>query len=84
LSGRSDPASWSLSSAALFEGWPLGDAAYFAFVTGLTIGHGDFVPTRPITRLLALIIGFIGILLTGLLAALGVQALQIATEDQTK
>jgi hypothetical protein len=53
------------------EEWPLGNAAYFTFVTGLTIGYGDLVPSRLITKLMAVLIGFIGILLTGLVAAVG-------------
>jgi hypothetical protein len=28
------------------EGWPVGDATYFTFATGLTIGYGDFVPAH--------------------------------------
>ena len=64
---------------AFFERWPLSDAAYFAFVTGLTIGYGDLVPSRIVTRLIALIIGFVGILLTGLVAAIGVRAMQVAS-----
>ena len=60
-----------------FEQWPLRDAAYFTFVTGLTIGYGDLVPLRLVTRLIALVIGLIGILLTGLIAAIGVRALQV-------
>jgi hypothetical protein len=63
------------------EDWPLGNAAYFTFVTGLTVGYGDLVPTRFITRLLAVLIAFIGILLTGLVAAIGVQALHAARSD---
>lgn len=63
------------------EEWPLGNAAYFTFVTGLTIGYGDLVPSRLITRLMAVLIGFIGVLLTGLVAALGVQALHAARSD---
>lgn len=58
------------------ERWPLSDAAYFTFVTGLTIGYGDIVPVGLVTRMIALVIGLIGILLTGLVAALGVRALQ--------
>jgi hypothetical protein len=28
------------------EGWSLGDAVYFTFVTGLMVGYGDIVPRR--------------------------------------
>ena len=61
------------------EGWRISDAAYFTFVTGLTIGYGDLVPVRLAARLIAVVIGFSGILLTGLVAAVGVRALQEAT-----
>ena len=63
---------------AVLEGWRLGDGLYFAFVSGLTIGYGDLVPKGPLARTLAVTIGFTGILLTGLVAAVGVQALQAA------
>jgi hypothetical protein len=66
------------------EGWPLGDTTYFTFVTGLTIGYGDLVPAHLGTRLIAIAIGFTGILLTGLVAAVGVRALMRATEHETK
>jgi hypothetical protein len=63
---------------AWVEGWPLTDGVYFAFVSGLTIGYGDLVPTAPLARVLAISIGLTGILLGGLVAAVGVQALQAA------
>ena len=66
------------------ERWPLGSSAYFTFVTGLTIGYGDLVPTRLFTRLLSLLIGVIGILLTGLVAAVGVRALQAAANEPSE
>ena len=62
----------------LLEDWSLGDGLYFAFVSGLTIGYGDLVPKSAMARTLAISIGFTGILLTGLVAAVGVQALQAA------
>src|ERR1700726_3023159 len=66
------------------EGWPMSDATYFTFVTGLTIGYGDLVPVRLSTRLISVVIGFSGVLLTGLVAAVGVRALQEATRREVK
>jgi hypothetical protein len=63
---------------ALLEGWPLGDGIYFAFVSGLTIGYGDLVPVGALARALAIAIGLTGILLTGLVVAVGVNALRLA------
>ena len=50
------------------EGWPLGDAIYFTFITGLTIGYGDLVLPKE-WRLLGPIEGFTGILMFGLSTA---------------
>ena len=66
------------------EGWRVSDATYFTFVTGLTIGYGDLVPVRLGTRMITVVIGLSGILLTGLVAAVGVRALQEATGRDTK
>ena len=44
------------------EGWSVGEAVYFSFITGLTIGYGDIVPRQALTRALAVVIGFGGIL----------------------
>jgi hypothetical protein len=60
----------------LVEGWGIGNGIYFAFITGLTVGYGDFVPTGTLTRTLAVLIGFCGIALAGLVAALAVKAFQ--------
>ena len=67
----------------LVERWPVGNALYFTFVTGLTIGYGDLVPSQFTSRLLAVAIGVVGILLTALIAAVGVRALNEAGADGT-
>jgi hypothetical protein len=63
------------AAIGVIEGWPLWDSLYFTFVSGLTIGYGDLVPKSLAARALAILIGMIGILLSGLVAAIGVQAL---------
>ena len=64
------------AAVALVEKMPFGDALYFAFVTGLTIGYGDIVAKSPVGRLLAILIGFIGLIFTGLIIAVAVRALR--------
>ena len=60
------------------EGWSFGDAVYFTFVTGLTIGYGDIVPHQALGRALAIGIGVSGIFLTGLIAGIAVYAMGTA------
>ena len=67
----------------LVEGCGVWQGIYFAFITGLTIGYGDLAPRHVVTRLLAVAIGFLGILLTGLVAALAVKAFQVAPRTAT-
>jgi hypothetical protein len=66
------------------EGWSVGDAVYFTFVTGLTIGYGDIVPRQALARALAIGIGLSGLFLTGLIAGIAVYAMRTAlTDDDT-
>ena len=68
----------------LFEKMPFADTLYFAFVTGLTIGYGDIVMKTPGGRLIALMIGFVGILFTGLLVAVLVYAVRESMAESQK
>jgi Na+-transporting NADH:ubiquinone oxidoreductase subunit NqrD len=66
----------------LLEGWSMQESIYFAFVSGLTIGYGDFAPKSLLTRVLAIAIGGCGVLLTAVVAAVAVKALTAATDDR--
>lgn len=66
---------------AVQEGWPLEDGLYFSFVTGLTIGFGDLVPKTGLARAVAMAIGLAGIVLTGIVVAVAVQALRVAIDS---
>jgi ion channel len=63
------------------EGWSVGDAMYFTFITGLTIGYGDIVPRQALARALAIGIGVSGLFLTGVIAAIAVHAMRTALTD---
>ena len=65
----------------LVEGWSIGEAMYFTFVTGLTIGYGDIVPRQALARALAIGIGVCGLFLTGVIAAIAVHAMRTALGD---
>ncbi len=62
-------------AAGLVEGWSVQESVYFSFVSGLTIGYGDFAPKALLGRVLAICIGICGILVTALVAAVAVKAL---------
>ena len=64
------------------ERWSVSEMIYFTFVTALTIGYGDVAPKRIVSRMIALAIGFSGILLVALVAALAVRSLQEAVKDE--
>jgi voltage-gated potassium channel len=65
------------AAIAYMENLPFGDALYFSFITGLTIGYGDVVVKTFFGRSVAVIIGLIGTIFTGLVVAAAVRAVQI-------
>ena len=64
-------------AVAYVEGWTFGDGIYFAFVTALTIGYGDLTAKHTLGRIIAVFIGFSGIVFTGVIVAVAVQALRM-------
>src|SRR5262249_16152989 len=62
----------------LREGWSVQESIYFSFVTALTIGYGDLAPKTLLTRVLAIVIGMCGVVLTAVVAAVAVKALTAA------
>ena len=68
-------------SIAATEKIPIGDAIYFAFITGLTIGYGDIVAHSMTGRVISVLLGLVGILFTGLITAVAVHAVRDAWEQ---
>jgi voltage-gated potassium channel len=64
------------AAIAYFEKMPFADALYFTLVTGLTIGYGDIAPLTIAGRVISILTGLLGILITGLIVAVAVYALK--------
>ncbi|WP_116609723.1 potassium channel family protein [Paraburkholderia unamae] len=57
-----------------------GEVLYFCAVTALTIGYGDIVATTATGRIIAVSLGLLGVLITGVTTAVGVYAIQEAAQ----
>jgi len=56
------------------EGWSNGDSLYFGFITATTVGYGDMTPTTGRSKIYAIILAMIGLIFTGIIVALAVEA----------
>jgi voltage-gated potassium channel len=56
----------------------LGQTFYFCAVTALTIGYGDVVPITVLGRIIAVLLGLLGVLITGVVTASAVYGIQVA------
>ncbi len=63
------------------EDWSRSDALYFAFATASTVGFNDLRPTKTSTKILSIAIGILGLLLTGMVTALGFLSAQRAFQQ---
>jgi len=66
------------------EGWDRFNSLYWAFVTALTVGYGDIRPSRKLSKILALIIAVIGIMLFGIVIAITVNTFTMAFHEYVK
>ncbi|WP_335340500.1 potassium channel family protein [Burkholderia sp. PAMC 28687] len=58
----------------------LGETLYFCAVTALTIGYGNVIPTTTLGRIIAVLLGLLGVLMTGVVTASAVYGIQAAAQ----
>ena len=62
------------------ETWGKGDSIYFGFITATTVRYGDFHPTKNSSKFLAILISIVGLIMTGILVALSIEAVETVIE----
>ena len=68
----------------LRESWGRYDSIYWAFITATTVGYGDIRPLKSVSKALSILIALIGMIFSGLLVALAINAATITLTDQPK
>ncbi|TDJ26895.1 MAG: two pore domain potassium channel family protein [Gammaproteobacteria bacterium] len=59
------------------ESWGRFDSLYWAFITATTVGYGDIRPVARLSKILSVLIALTGIIFTGIIVALAINAATI-------
>ena len=62
------------------ESWEVFDSIYWAFITATTVGYGDIRPLYRLSKILAILIALQGMVFTGIMVALAINAAEISFE----
>ena len=62
------------------ESWEVFDSIYWAFITATTVGYGDIRPLYRLSKALAVLIAIQGLVFTGIMVALAINAAEISFE----
>jgi voltage-gated potassium channel len=63
------------------ESWSRFDSIYWSFITATTVGYGDIRPLKRMSKILAILIALQGMIFTGIMVALAINAAQISFRE---
>ena len=66
------------------EGWTRFDSLYWSFITATTVGYGDIRPVKQRSKILAILIAFLGLVLSGIVIAVAVEATTLALRTTSR
>ena len=66
------------------ENWSRVDTTYYTCITATTVGYGDFPPTHRRSKIAAIFIAFLGLILTGIVVAIALNSLSSAIEGSNR
>ena len=64
------------------EGWSRFNTFYWSFITASTVGYGDIRPTKTGSKILAILIAFLGLTFSGIIIAVAVNSATIALKSR--
>ena len=67
---------------SIAEGMDYWSALYLTLITGLTVGYGDIAPATVLGRIVSLMIGFVGLVLFGIVIAVANRAVAKTVKDK--
>lgn len=65
------------------ENWSVSDSLYYGLITATTVGYGDFHPKNTKCKFVAIAITLLGLILTGIVVAISVEALKIVVDARS-
>lgn len=63
------------------ESWTRFDSLYWSFITATTVGYGDIRPLHKLSKVLSVIIGMLGLIMSGIVVAVALQAATVAFKE---
>ena len=60
------------------ESWSRFDSLYWSFITATTVGYGDIRPLQKLSKTISVLIALTGMIFTGLIVALALNAASIS------
>jgi voltage-gated potassium channel len=65
---------------AKIEKWSKFNGLYWSMITATTVGYGDIRPVKKTSKVLAIVMALIGLVLTGIMIAVALKTATIALE----